>query len=317
MTLKRIDFARFTQHGKRRITKQLAMCLPSISVEPTRLHKAMRYVVLSSGKRLRPLLVYAVGRIFNAPLVLLDKAAKAVELIHTYSLVHDDLPAMDNDHWRRGQLSCHKAFDEGTAILVGDALQSLAFEQLIIETKIKAIEPSIIYQLIKILVKAIGSTGMAGGQLLDLQAEGCVISKTELYHMHQLKTGALISACVRMGAVAGNCKNLETLKILSQFSKAFGQAFQIRDDILDMEDSTTMSLGRNAVGNDVMKATYPAMLGLDGAKKEFHNQQQIACEALKKLKQEFSAKKSINCIDYLLHLVNNLSGIMFGKQKNK
>lgn len=249
-----------------RITELLKTHLPSTSLVPQRLHQAMHYAVLNGGKRLRPLLVYATGYALKAPLENLDAAAVAVELIHCYSLVHDDLPAMDDDDLRRGQPTCHKAFNEATAILVGDALQSLAFSVL----------PTI--QMVKVLAKASGSLGMAGGQDLDLASEGKQLDLTSLEQMHRLKTGALIETSVELGALSAQCDE-NTLKILKQFACHLGLAFQIQDDILDVEGNT-QSLGKTA-GIDTLndKATYTRILGITEAKKRLEKEHEkcIAC----------------------------------------
>lgn len=238
---------------------KLAACLPGKLVAPQRLHEAMHYAVLNGGKRLRPLLVYATGNSFGAKTVDLDAPAVAVELIHCYSLVHDDLPAMDDDDLRRNQPTCHKAFDEATAILVGDALQSLAFETL----------PSL--DMVRTLAKASGSLGMAGGQSLDLDAEGKSPDLKALEQIHHLKTGAIIKASVELGAMAAGCDQ-HSFEHLKQFAHHIGLAFQIQDDILDVEGNTE-NLGKTA-GIDITnnKATYTSILGLEAAKKHLEKQ---------------------------------------------
>lgn len=229
------------------------------------LHQAMRYSALGAGKRLRPLLVYATGFSFNAMPAHLDRIAAAVECIHCYSLIHDDLPAMDDDDLRRGKPSCHKQFDEATAILAGDALQSLAFDLL---TQITL--PNQI-QLVQILAKASGSTGMAGGQALDMQACADITDASTLETIHRLKTGALFHAAIQMSALASDQCTSQQLKMLEQFATHFGLAFQIRDDILDIE-SPAHELGKTQ-GKDISqnKATYPALLGLAQAKESLNH----------------------------------------------
>ncbi|MCF5992099.1 polyprenyl synthetase family protein [Xanthomonas perforans] len=228
---------------------------------PQRLHAAMRHAVLGGGKRMRPLLVYASGALFGAAEDQLDTPAVAVELIHAYSLVHDDLPAMDDDALRRGQPTVHIAFDEATAILAGDALQTRAFELLATASASAELRVS----WMQSLATAAGAAGMCGGQALDIDATGQLQSLQDLQRMHALKTGALIRAAVRMGALTG-CAAAADQQRLDEFADALGLAFQVRDDILDVESSSAQ-LGKTA-GKDAAqaKSTYPALLGMDGAK---------------------------------------------------
>lgn len=267
----------FKQTHQARINQVLDRLLPPASQQPTDLHRAMRYGV-EGGKRLRAMLVYASGQAFNADLDDLDVAAAAVELIHAYSLIHDDLPAMDDDDLRRGKPTCHKAFGEGTAVLAGDALQSLAFEILANNFKNVGAEQSLI--IIATLAKNIGSAGMAGGQALDLAAEGKVVDQAQLMQIHQLKTAALIAASVVIGALVGGCNDDQQLGQLKLFGQKIGLAFQIRDDILDIESSTEM-LGKTQ-GADIasQKATYPSIMGLSSAKQRAD---QVYTEALQHL----------------------------------
>ncbi|KAF1703946.1 polyprenyl synthetase family protein [Pseudoxanthomonas kaohsiungensis] len=235
--------------------------LPDPSLEPRRLHAAMRHATLGGGKRMRPLLVYAAGTALGAAEALLDAPAAAVELVHAYSLVHDDLPAMDDDDLRRGQPTVHVAFDEATAILAGDALQTLAFSALA-----RAEAPAQLrIDWVDALATASGATGMCGGQALDIDATGHTQALAQLQRMHSLKTGALVRAAVRMGALAADADQ-DTLARLDTFAAAFGLAFQVRDDLLDIEASSEQ-LGKTA-GKDVAqaKSTYPALLGMDGAR---------------------------------------------------
>lgn len=247
-----------------RINQILEKRLPDLNSEPQQLHQAMTYAVLNGGKRIRPLLVYTTGETLNTPLEILDDIACAIELIHSYSLVHDDLPAMDNDDLRRGKPTCHKAFDEATAILVGDALQTLAF-QVLADNSANHLPAEIRLQLVHTLANASGSTGMAGGQALDLQATGKTLNLAQLEQIHNLKTGALIHASIYTTALASQCEPL-IFKALNQFAKLIGLAFQIQDDILDIESSTTV-LGKQQ-GADIAqnKATYPAIAGIPAAK---------------------------------------------------
>lgn len=225
----------------------------------------MRYSVLGGGKRLRPLLVYATGSAFSAPLARLDAVACAVEIIHAYSLIHDDLPAMDNDDLRRGRPTCHVAFGEAMAILAGDALQALAFELLANDEAID-VEPATRVSMLHTLAHACGSVGMAGGQAFDLAAVGQRLSASELERMHVHKTGALIRASIRLGAQAAGCVDGQKLDALDRYGHCIGLAFQIRDDILDIEGDSEQ-LGKTA-GKDVAanKPTYPAILGLDASR---------------------------------------------------
>ncbi len=245
----------------------LARALPAETQPPHALHRAMRYAVLGGGKRLRPLLVYATGLAFGASLDRLDSSAVAVEVIHAYSLVHDDLPAMDDDELRRGRPTCHVAFGEAMAILAGDALQALAFEVLAADTALAADAPAHL-DMLRTLAAACGSHGMAGGQALDLAAVGQRLDAVELERMHAYKTGALIRASVRLGAIAAGRHDADTLAALDRYGHAIGLAFQIRDDLLDIEGATA-ELGKTA-GKDVAanKPTYPAILGVEASRRE-------------------------------------------------
>ncbi|MGQ4583873.1 farnesyl diphosphate synthase [Lysobacter sp. F60174L2] len=241
----------------------LAAALPAIDAEPRALHAAMRHAALLGGKRMRPLLVHASGALFDADPLALDAPAVAVELIHAYSLVHDDLPAMDDDELRRGQPTVHVAFDEATAILAGDALQSLAFAVL----ADAPVDADTRVELLRTLATAAGSNGMCGGQALDLGAtgDGSTLTVAELEHLHRCKTGALIRAAVRMGASCGHAGTADLAR-LDDYADALGLAFQVRDDILDVEgDSAT--LGKTA-GKDAAqdKATFPALIGMQASR---------------------------------------------------
>ncbi|MBO9830061.1 polyprenyl synthetase family protein [Xanthomonas sp. A2111] len=249
-------------HWRERVEAGLQAQLPSATLAPQRLHAAMRHATLGGGKRMRPLLVYASGALFGADAARLDAPALAVELIHAYSLVHDDLPAMDDDALRRGQPTVHIAFDEATAILAGDALQSLAFALL---ANAEDATATLRVQWLQTLAEAAGAAGMCGGQALDIDATGRVQALADLQRMHALKTGALIRASVRLGALGGGA-DPAALAQLDTFATALGLAFQVRDDILDVEASSEQ-LGKTA-GKDVAqaKSTYPALLGMDGAK---------------------------------------------------
>ena len=237
----------------------------------------MRYAVLGSGKRLRPALVYATGSALGAPLHALDAGACAAEIIHAYSLVHDDLPAMDDDELRRGRPTCHVAFGEAMAILAGDALQALAFEILAADV---AQHAGTHVEMLRTLAAACGSHGMAGGQALDLAAVGKTLTPDALDRMHEHKTGALIRASARLGALAAGCVDNTLLAALDAYGHAIGLAFQIRDDILDVEgDSAT--IGKTA-GKDAAQAkpTYPTILGIDASRARLEQLTREAIAAL-------------------------------------
>ena len=246
-----------------RVDAKLDASLPASTQAPIRLHAAMRHAALDGGKRMRPLLVYASGTAFGAEERALDAPAAAVELIHAYSLVHDDLPSMDDDSLRRGKPTVHVAFDEATAILAGDALQSLAFE-LLADADVAA---DVRVAMLRELATAAGARGMCGGQALDLAATGHAgtLSLESLERLHSLKTGVLLRAAVRLGAFCAGV-DAATLARLDVFAAALGLAFQVRDDLLDVEgDSAT--LGKTA-GKDAAqaKATFPALLGVEASR---------------------------------------------------
>ena len=230
-----------------------------------RLAEAMRYSTLSGGKRLRPLLVYMTGESLGAPLAELDAPAAAVELIHVYSLVHDDLPAMDDDDLRRGRPTCHRAFDEATAILVGDALQALAFAVLAGEP-VGGAAAGRRLAMIRILARASGTGGMAGGQAIDLVSVGRVLDVAALENMHARKTGALIQGSVLLGAAAAGVNSGEEFAALAGFGADIGLAFQIQDDILDVEGNAELLGKRTGADAARMKPTYPSTAGLPGAR---------------------------------------------------
>jgi geranylgeranyl pyrophosphate synthase len=239
--------------------------LPAAELHPTDLHQTMRYAVLGGGKRIRPVLVYSAGAAVGAALEALDGPACAVEFIHAYSLIHDDLPAMDNDDLRHGRPSCHKAFGEALAILAGDALQALAF-QVFGQDPAMVADPAIRLRMLDVLARAAGSRGMAGGQAIDLAAVGRKLTLAELENMHIHKTGALIRASVLLGALSQPAVDPAVLERLDRYAKCVGLAFQIRDDILDLIGDTA-TLGKNQGADRALdKPTYPALLGLDGAR---------------------------------------------------
>ena len=247
-----------------RMEARLGRVLPDAKLAPQRLHEAMRYAVLGGGKRVRPLLLFAAGEVSGATPERLEMAAAAVELIHTYSLVHDDLPCMDDDTLRRGKPTCHVEYDEATALLVGDSLQSLAFQSLSGSTL--ADNPARQLRMVEILAQASGSRGMAGGQAIDLASVDKNLSLPELELMHIHKTGALIRAAVQLGALAGRELPDKQTKALDDFAKWIGLAFQVIDDVLDAEGNTA-TLGKTA-GKDAKnnKPTYVGIMGILGAR---------------------------------------------------
>jgi farnesyl diphosphate synthase/geranylgeranyl diphosphate synthase type II len=249
---------------QQRVEAVLARALEIEGGATARLLEAMRYSTLAGGKRVRPVLVYATGEAHGVPLELLDSAAAAVELIHVYSLVHDDLPAMDDDDLRRGRPTCHRAFDEATAILTGDALQARAFE--VLTQAPMAIPASARLEMLRVLADSIGTRGMAGGQAIDLAAVKQTLSEQSLERMHRQKTGALIQASVLLGALSAGLTDVPERAALAEFGAEIGLAFQIHDDILDVEGSTG-ALGKRA-GADagLAKPTYPSVLGLEAAR---------------------------------------------------
>jgi farnesyl diphosphate synthase len=260
------DFTQWVTDSTARAEAALQSALPADVVLPAKLHEAMRYAVLQGGKRVRPLLVYAAGYALNADVKVLDAAAAALEMIHAYSLVHDDMPCMDNDVLRRGKPTVHVAFGEAQALLVGDALQTQAFDVLSRPSLERLIEPSQLILMIQTLAKASGSIGMAGGQAIDLMSVGNIaMPRADLEMMHSMKTGALLKASVRMGALGGNA-SAEQLQSFDSYAKALGLAFQVIDDVLDVE-SDTATLGKTAgkdADND--KPTYVSLLGVKAAR---------------------------------------------------
>lgn len=253
--------------------------LPPAGQSPADLHRAMRYAVLGGGKRLRPMLVYAAAHAMGRGDTSLDAPACAVELIHAYSLVHDDLPAMDDDALRRGRPTCHMVFGEAMAILAGDALQALAFEMLAEQA---GVDPGTVVAMLSALGRACGAEGMAGGQALDLSAVGRHLDQKELEHMHACKTGALIRASVQLGGLAANA-DTDTLAALDRYAGAVGLAFQVRDDILDVEGDTAV-IGKTAGKDaDADKPTFPSILGLEASCERLHELTDIALDAIKPL----------------------------------
>ncbi len=272
----------FMQSCRQRVEQALDQRLPPADKLPAGLHQAMRYSVLNGGKRLRPILTYATGDALDVPLDTLNGPACAVEFIHAYSLIHDDLPAMDDDDLRRGKPTCHVQFDEATAILAGDGLQTLAFEVLASDPQTD-VSPSQRVAMINCLAKASGSGGMVGGQAIDLMSVGLQLDLPALEMMHIHKTGALIRASVRLAALAHPDLDDDIADRLDHYAKCIGLAFQIQDDILD-EESDTATLGKTQ-GKDRAqnKPTYPALLGMSGAKQKAREMHEAAVASLEPL----------------------------------
>jgi farnesyl diphosphate synthase len=257
-------FAEWMAATQARVEIALARQLPDSDSTPARLHEAMRYAALGGGKRVRPLLAFAAGELTEASADKLEIVAGAVEMIHAYSLVHDDLPCMDDDVLRRGRPTCHVEFDEATALLVGDSLQTRAFELL---AGSPLGEPQQQLEMIALLAHASGSRGMAGGQAIDLASVGVALEQPQLELMHALKTGALIRAAVLLGALAGRPLSTDERNHLDRFAKRAGLLFQVIDDILDCTASTA-TLGKTAGKDEAAdKPTYVSLLGLDGARR--------------------------------------------------
>jgi len=285
----------FLAECSKTVDEQLDKIIPSAEIEPKRLHEAIRWSIFAGGKRFRPALLLAVGETFGAKREKLLGTAAAIEMIHTYSLIHDDLPAMDNDDLRRGRQTCHKKFDEATAILAGDALQTLAFQtlaedaQLTEKTRVK---------LISEITKAAGTpTGMVAGQQLDLEAEGRKISLDDLETIHNFKTGALISVAARCGAIIAGADN-EELSAISNYASQLGLLFQITDDLLDATQTTEI-LGKTA-GKDekAEKATYVSLYGLDEAGKLAENIHAKSYQELEKIERKTHLLREI--VDFIL-----------------
>ncbi|MES2832522.1 MAG: farnesyl diphosphate synthase [Pseudomonadota bacterium] len=254
------DFLEWMREVQEGVETALNLHLPLAATAPQRLHEAMRYAVLGGGKRVRPLLVFAAGALSEAPIAAMSRAAVAVEMLHAYSLVHDDMPCMDDDALRRGKPTVHVQYDQATALLAGDALQAQAFAVLAsAATDIPAARQ---IEMLRLLAQAVGPAGMCGGQAIDLESVGTVLNIDALEHMHRLKTGALLRASVLLGAYCGETHEPDEIKALEQYADAIGLAFQVVDDVLDATaDSTTLgkTAGKDAAAN---KPTYVGILGL-------------------------------------------------------
>lgn len=265
--------ARFMDACRQRVEVALKGCLPNPQQSSGQLSEAMSYAVLGAGKRIRPILCYAAAQVAGEVTSDTDRAACAVELIHAYSLIHDDLPAMDDDNLRRGKPACHIAFGEATAILAGDALQTLAFEQLTAMTDVSA---DVALALVKTLAQAAGARGMVDGQAIDIAAANTELTLQQLEHMHRRKTGDMIAASVKMGAMTTHCEP-SVLVALRVYADALGLAFQIKDDILDIESATAVIGKPQGADQRLNKPTYGALLGIVGARQKL---QQLHAESL-------------------------------------
>ncbi|RSD30621.1 (2E,6E)-farnesyl diphosphate synthase [Vibrio pectenicida] len=264
---------------QKRNNQQLEYWLSQLPNPEQNLIEAMHYGLLLGGKRVRPFLVYITGQMLGCQFEELDTPASAVECIHAYSLIHDDLPAMDNDELRRGQPTCHIKFDESTAILTGDALQTMAFT-ILCDGKLSSNAEHNRIKMVKVLAQASGANGMCLGQALDLAAEGRHVSLEELETIHHNKTGALLKCAIRLGALAAGSKGNDILPQLDKYADAIGLAFQVQDDILDII-SDTQTLGKPQGSDQALeKSTYPALLGLDGAVNKAHTLLTEALQAL-------------------------------------
>lgn len=291
-----IDSAQFKQllgEYQQRADKALQHWLPAAELNPQNLHQAMRYSVLASGKRVRPVLVYATASALDIPLDRVDGIAAAVEIIHAYSLIHDDLPAMDDDDLRRGRPTCHKQFDEATAILAGDALQALAFYILSHDPAMTA-NNSRRLQMIEKLALFSGSRGMAGGQAIDLASVGKSLNLAELETMHIHKTGALIRTCIQMSALSSDTASDEQVQALDSYAKKIGLSFQVQDDILDVTGDTA-TLGKPQ-GSDAEqdKPTFPSILGLEPARQKAQLLHRQALEAIADFGPEADVLRTIS-----------------------
>lgn len=274
----------FAADSRQRVENALQGFIPAANRHPAQLHQAMRYALLEGGKRVRPLLVYAAGQTLAAADATLDAPACAVECIHAYSLAHDDLPAMDDDDLRRGKPTCHKRFGEATAILAGDALQTLAF-RILARADMHGVAAGRRLEMIELLATASGSTGMVGGQCIDLAATGKELDIAQLEDMHIHKTGALIRASVLLGALCAETIAADSYQAMDHYGRYIGLAFQVQDDILDVTGNTG-EIGKQAGADEAMnKPTYPSLLGLNGARQRARELHEAALDSLSALDQ--------------------------------
>ncbi|MEH6467984.1 MAG: farnesyl diphosphate synthase [Porticoccus sp.] len=291
-----IPFTEFLSTCQQRVDEQLETLLPDDDGPASQLFAALRYSVFNGGKRIRPVLAYAAAHALGGINRDTDRVAAAVELVHAYSLIHDDLPAMDDDDLRRGKPTCHIAFDEATAILAGDALQTLAFEQL---TALQHTSPETTLHIITSLAKAAGAQGMVAGQAIDIAAVNGAPTLEELEHMHRQKTGAMIVASITMGALSTENVTEQQLSSLISYGEAIGLAFQVQDDILDVTANTSM-LGKQQGADQAMnKPTYTSLLSLDGAKEKAIQLQEDAIDALSDFDQHAGQLRAI--ADYIVN----------------
>jgi len=277
-----MDFARLLDVYQQQVNAALTRFIEPLPFQSSPLVNAMHYGALLGGKRLRPFLVYATGEMLHANPASLDAPAAAVECIHAYSLIHDDLPAMDNDALRRGQPTCHIKYGEDTAILAGDALQTLAFS-ILADEAMPGVSAEHRLMMLSELAKASGVAGMCGGQALDLAAEGKSVDLDQLEQIHRHKTGALIRSAVRLGALTAGDAGREALPLLDRYAEAIGLAFQVQDDILDVIGDTAVIGKRQGADQDLGKSTYPSLLGLESARAKARDLYQEALDALELL----------------------------------
>ncbi|KAA5928638.1 MULTISPECIES: (2E,6E)-farnesyl diphosphate synthase [Pantoea] len=277
-----MDFARLLDACQQQVNAALTRFIEPLPFQSSPLVNAMHYGALLGGKRLRPFLVYATGEMLHANPASLDAPAAAVECIHAYSLIHDDLPAMDDDALRRGQPTCHIKYGEDTAILAGDALQTLAFS-ILTDAAMPGVSAEYRLRMISELANASGVAGMCGGQALDLAAEGKSVDLDKLEQIHRHKTGALIRSAVRLGALTAGDAGREALPLLDRYAEAIGLAFQVQDDILDVIGDTAVIGKRQGADQDLGKSTYPSLLGLENARAKARDLYQEALDALELL----------------------------------
>ena len=290
--------ADFSAGARQRVEQALEGMIPDAETHPAQLHQAMRYALLNGGKRVRPLLVYAAGQAMSGSDSALDAAACAVECVHAYSLVHDDLPAMDDDDLRRGKPTCHKVFGEAEAILAGDALQSLAFH-ILAHADMDQVTSSSRLRLIELLAMASGSRGMAGGQSIDLAATGLQLGIAELEDMHIHKTGALIRASVLLGALCSDKTAQASYQALDHYGRYIGLAFQVQDDILDVTGHTS-EIGKQAGADRALnKPTYPSLLGLTAARQRASELHAAALDSLQGLDHRADPLRWLS--EYIVH----------------
>ena len=278
---------------QKRVNAALDKYLPKEDPPEHNLAEAIRYSVIGGGKRIRPAMVYAAGEAMGVKTNLLDIPACAVEMIHAYSLVHDDLPAMDDDDLRRGRPTCHKAFDEATAMLAGDALQALAYE-ILAKDDHEELTPEHRIEMLSLLTEASGAHGMAGGQAVDLASVGKQLTLEQLEHMHQLKTGALIRASVLLGGMCKQDVSQQELDLLSNYASCIGLSFQIQDDILDVV-SDTKTLGKpQGSDEEQKKPTFPAIIGLEESRQRAIEQHELALKILEPLDEKADSLRELS-----------------------